>query len=818
MLRQLLRLGLPCLLLLFSAASLGAATLNVTNTADEADGSCLDGDCSLRDAVASAAPGDTIALPAGDYLLSLGQIVLDKNLVLAGAGARATVLRGNGSARHFTVQSGRVVTLADLTLTAGRANFGGSIDSAGNLTLRRVSLANNRADFAGAINSNGTLTLIDSAVIGNSANSVGGVYSDVLPIFVENSTISGNTANLLAGGLAMFGPARLNQATIAFNTVTQTQNWQGGGVFFAGETTLVGVLLEGNSPANCDAVPPTAVGSFDSDGSCALGGGNLSGVPAELAALADNGGPTDTHALPAGSPAIDFAGACSTPADQRGVLRPQGAGCDSGAFERGGGPAGTTVCQREDFSTGLGSLDFDFVGDADQGGASNAGGRLRLTSDGSAFYHGSDNGGFLHRSVSGDFRVEVVLEGFPSNTGGGYRRSGLTVRSGTGPNDPRVYVELLPQHPVYGQPALMFDYRGDDGVARELGSTKLGLAAPLRLAIDRRGNRFTVWYSADGINWVKPAGAAGGSVVIAMPESVEVGLMQASYEPAVTLTTEFDDLEICQPSSEALPPLPPPVACVPGQPLDLVYLVDASGSSPSAFPGGPTQMGAARQAIARLNDLVETGLPGSRAALVTYQGGPAPAYSTGAGATLRSPFSANLGNTETAAAAINPGAINPTTSSPLSQGLAAARELLAASGAPGARPVVVLLGDGFVNVDAAGHGPASYKTAEMQAMTLFAGGSYRTIGETGWLGNWNGPIHTWDGEALAGAMAEGLFLKELLPGASIEALGIHGAGNYRDDLLRFLADYSAGTYAEATSAAGVETGVDAIYAGLACHP
>ena len=52
-------------------------------------------------------------------------------------------------------------------------------------------------------------------------------------------------------------------------------------------------------------------------------------------ALADNGGPTQTMALPPGSAAIDFvpANACPVTTDQRGVARPQGAACDAGAYE-----------------------------------------------------------------------------------------------------------------------------------------------------------------------------------------------------------------------------------------------------------------------------------------------------------------------------------------------------------------------------------------------------------------------------------------------------------------------------------------------------
>jgi hypothetical protein len=59
-------------------------------------------------------------------------------------------------------------------------------------------------------------------------------------------------------------------------------------------------------------------------------------IDPRLGALAVNGGPTRTHALLAGSPAIDAAGGdpCPTDRDQRNTERPQGGACDVGAFER----------------------------------------------------------------------------------------------------------------------------------------------------------------------------------------------------------------------------------------------------------------------------------------------------------------------------------------------------------------------------------------------------------------------------------------------------------------------------------------------------
>ena len=55
-------------------------------------------------------------------------------------------------------------------------------------------------------------------------------------------------------------------------------------------------------------------------------------TPPAVDSLADNGGDTATHALMAGSPAIDAADSASCPAiDQRGVARD--AACDVGSYE-----------------------------------------------------------------------------------------------------------------------------------------------------------------------------------------------------------------------------------------------------------------------------------------------------------------------------------------------------------------------------------------------------------------------------------------------------------------------------------------------------
>src|SRR5690606_2384139 len=79
-----------------------AATIAVTTTLDENDGSCLDDDCSLRDALATAVSGDTILIPSGDYVLTLGQLLVDRELTLDGA-TPAPVIDGNMASRVLEI-------------------------------------------------------------------------------------------------------------------------------------------------------------------------------------------------------------------------------------------------------------------------------------------------------------------------------------------------------------------------------------------------------------------------------------------------------------------------------------------------------------------------------------------------------------------------------------------------------------------------------------------------------------------------------------------------------------------------------------------
>ncbi len=155
-----------------------------------------------------------------------------------------------------------------------------------------------------------------------------------------NSTFSGNTANNGGGALTAQDMAFTN-CTFTDNTVVAGL----GAAIFNGVGT---VELENTIVANSTSGDNYSGGlltsngnNIDDDGSCGLAGpDDQSGVDPLLGPLQDNGGPTLTHALLPGSPAIDAGADVFCPGeDQRDVLRPlDGAGngtatCDIGAFE-----------------------------------------------------------------------------------------------------------------------------------------------------------------------------------------------------------------------------------------------------------------------------------------------------------------------------------------------------------------------------------------------------------------------------------------------------------------------------------------------------
>jgi hypothetical protein len=213
------------------------------------------------------------------------------------------------------------------------------------LTLNKTTISGNSSVCGGAgVDSSGgaRVTLINSTVSGNAAErSSGGGVANLGDLQVTNTTVSRNTAEYDGGGLSNSGTVTLARTLISGNTAARgaeevvnfidasvnasnfnlfghrgLTNAQAFTYFTPGPTDIT-ATSNGNRPIRLDRILNTT--------------------------LANNGGPTRTHALVAGSPAIDTVtdGTCPPPRrDQRGVRRPQdgdndgAAICDTGSFER----------------------------------------------------------------------------------------------------------------------------------------------------------------------------------------------------------------------------------------------------------------------------------------------------------------------------------------------------------------------------------------------------------------------------------------------------------------------------------------------------
>ncbi|RMG96318.1 MAG: glycosyl hydrolase family protein [Chloroflexi bacterium] len=356
--------------------------ITVTNLNDSGSGS-------LRQALEDIAIGGTItfdpALAGGTITLTTGPLVPGRNVTIDGSDAPGLTLNGGGNDRVLIVDAGLTVALQYLTITNGFGwQLAGGVLNNGNLTLDHVTVTGNTTATdagsfwqggAGIYNGEGsTLNLVDSTVSNNTSGwAGGGVFSFFnTSTHVERSVISGNLANDVGGGLRLLGNATIVNSTISGN---QSTGWYGGALFltdgvldmthttvadnvspsFAPASVFVGTfgvssatlnlansIIANNVTDGCFLAPfgsgPVSINSLGgntfTDGTCFPVAGDQVVSNAGLAPLADNGGPTQTHALTPGSPAIDSAGAAACPAtDQRGVSRPQGAGCDAGAFE-----------------------------------------------------------------------------------------------------------------------------------------------------------------------------------------------------------------------------------------------------------------------------------------------------------------------------------------------------------------------------------------------------------------------------------------------------------------------------------------------------
>jgi predicted outer membrane repeat protein len=346
--------------------------LVVDVVSDENNGDYSPGDLSLREAIglANGSLGvDTVtfALELSSQTIKLGGAELeitDELTIDALALTSNLTIDADQQSRIFNITAVTGgFTLAGLTLTGGMTTSeGGAVRSltVGNLTIAESIISGNVSNhYGGGIYASGAVTLIQSTVSGNSAISNyamgGGIYAT--SVTLTQSTISDNSASAGAGGIYSSGAATFIQSTVSGNYTTRDFS-RGGGIKVDGPVVLIhstftnnramgfsmgGGIFQSNASSN---YPFTIVGSIVANNTAGNGGADLVKDPQsvltvnysligtgvvpnaggnnfitdlpQLAPLADNGGPTMTHALLVGSPAIDAGDPSFDPDDPDG--------------------------------------------------------------------------------------------------------------------------------------------------------------------------------------------------------------------------------------------------------------------------------------------------------------------------------------------------------------------------------------------------------------------------------------------------------------------------------------------------------------------
>ncbi|AEI39004.1 Ig-like domain repeat protein [Paenibacillus mucilaginosus] len=347
--------------------------------------------------------GAGIAADSGSGTIRIyNSVITNNHNVVAGGNGAGLYLSGGNPAGKLLVDKSRID--GNTSYNRGGGIF---VEGVTPFIMTDTTVENNTATAGSGgglfLIGGGQRTIFSSTIAGNSAIGTagssldglgGGVYS-ISKLNLDNSTVSGNAAVKGGGGLqlayAVEGAYLVRNATIYGNTADSDNNasGSGGGIGVQAGTAaplLHNTIVAGNrlgSEAASDIFGSAAGGSsYNLIGTGGSGGlvtgaaGNQTGVSdLRLGALADNGGPTKTHALLAGSPALDAGTAAQAPgaADQRGTAFARTADAadadtasavDIGAFE-----AHPSVEDLQDVSMAMGGarqIEFH-IGDADLG-------------------------------------------------------------------------------------------------------------------------------------------------------------------------------------------------------------------------------------------------------------------------------------------------------------------------------------------------------------------------------------------------------------------------------------------------------------------
>ena len=248
-------------------------TVITVNSLGDGPVDLMDGDITLRDAIALAAdelsyPGaDEIVFDAslglasseGSITLTEGPLVVDSALTITGPDAEQLTINVNQQCRVMTIGDPSIsngvdteITISGLTLAGGKVvntgdpqidQSGGGIWSNAVLTLDKLILSGNSAKHVGGgIYNNGTLTVTNSTLLGNSAVYGGGIYNAGM-LTIVNSSLLWNSADDDGGGLCNYDTLTITNSILSENSA----DIKGGGIGNNGTLTVTSSTLSENS-------------------------------------------------------------------------------------------------------------------------------------------------------------------------------------------------------------------------------------------------------------------------------------------------------------------------------------------------------------------------------------------------------------------------------------------------------------------------------------------------------------------------------------------------------------------------------------------
>lgn len=338
--------------------------LVVTTNADTDDGMC-NSHCSLREAVndANASPDLDAIRFDGSYSITLGSSLPSNtdDLTINGQGYDVII---DGADSYLIVETFDDLHLKNLTIQNGNSANGGALLLHNFLTtiVNVTFFSNTTSSSGGVIYGLGPVNVRDSTFIdNNAAGSAGAIRNEGSTLTVSNSTFKGNAASL-GGAIFTTGSATTTILNSTFSGNSGPSS--GGDIYHNGGTLNYANTIMANAVSGGNCINAATLGvninNLVEDGSCSAA---LSGDP-NLDPLANNGGSTQTFALPASSIAVDAGndaaclGAGVNGIDQRSFLRPNGEHCDIGSYEYNHPPVVSSMVRAGANPTNDASVDF----------------------------------------------------------------------------------------------------------------------------------------------------------------------------------------------------------------------------------------------------------------------------------------------------------------------------------------------------------------------------------------------------------------------------------------------------------------------------